>query len=155
MEQQEEADGLNEQKATGDSYASRMLACTRCHAWQETKWKQLRTKEGFRAIHCKACGKQERTSANICQCGNVWHECPTHREEPSTHHSKKGVVKKDTKVEPKEKTSVYLEKPRNRRRRRHQRFQQSCEDKKGRRRDANHQAHQVRCEQEPAKAGAA
>jgi len=45
-------------------YCSRMIACNRCGLQQETNKMQLRTAEGYRAIHCKGCGRQERTSRN-------------------------------------------------------------------------------------------
>ena len=45
----EEDDARPHQKAT---YASRMLACTNCGQRQETSWMQLRTRQGYRAVHC-------------------------------------------------------------------------------------------------------
>ena len=41
-------------------YLSRVLACTRCGSEQEPNEKQLKVNVGFRAIHCKRCGKQEK-----------------------------------------------------------------------------------------------
>ena len=70
-------------------YASRLISCTRCHSAQETKWMQLRTREGFRAIHCQQCRLQQRCSRNTCQCGKIWHHCLIHREDPNLHRSKK------------------------------------------------------------------
>ena len=72
-------------------YSSRMIACNRCGLQQETKKMQLRTAEGYRAIHCKGCGKQERTSRNHCQCKVIWHQCDTHRVDPEVHASRKGL----------------------------------------------------------------
>ena len=75
------------------TYRSRLLACTRCGASQETAWMQLRTKEGFRAIHCKACKLQERCINNRCQCDVIWHHCTIHRVDPSCHRSRKAPKK--------------------------------------------------------------
>ena len=75
-------------------YASRMIKCTRCDKQQETKQMQLRTKDGYRALHCKGCGKQERSLFNVCQCGTIWHQCEVHRTDPSYHLSRKPVVRK-------------------------------------------------------------
>ena len=72
-------------------YRSRMLACTRCGEEQETKKMQLRTVDGYRAIHCRGCGKQERVSNNMCQCRVIWHICSIHRIDPQTHASRKGI----------------------------------------------------------------
>ena len=47
-------------------YTSWMIACTRCGSLQETKSKQVKVEAGFRAIHCKRCGKQERVHSNKC-----------------------------------------------------------------------------------------
>ena len=82
-------------KAAEDSkaYTSRMLACTRCGAAQETAWMQLRTRDGFRAVHCRTCRLQERSINNKCQCGLIWHHCPTHRIDPSCHRSRKAPKK--------------------------------------------------------------
>ena len=80
-------------RQVASGYTSRLLRCTRCQAPQETKWMQLRTKEGYRAIHCKSCGRQERCSHNSCQCGIVWHQCDKHRTDPLVHASRKGVAK--------------------------------------------------------------
>ena len=80
-------------RQVASGYTSRLLRCTRCQAPQETKWMQLRTKEGYRAIHCKSCGRQERCSHNSCQCGIVWHQCENHRTDPLVHASRKGVAK--------------------------------------------------------------
>ena len=54
---------------------------------------QLRTSEGFRAVHCRTCGKQERCLRNRCQCGSIWHQCVLHRVDPSEHTSRKAAVK--------------------------------------------------------------
>ena len=86
-----EQEGEEQQESKGvKSYSSRMLSCTRCGSAQETYWMQLRTCEGYRALHCKGCEKQERCARNMCQCGVVWHNCQTHREDPITHSSRKG-----------------------------------------------------------------
>ena len=74
-------------------YTSRLLSCSRCNHAQETRWMQLRTSYGFRAIHCKHCGVQERTARTKCQCGLTWHHCPIHRMDPPIHSSRKGVKK--------------------------------------------------------------
>ena len=50
---------------------------------------QLRNLEGFRAIHCKACGMQERCIRNQCQCNKTWHHCVEHRTDPPFHRSRK------------------------------------------------------------------
>ena len=73
-----------------------MIACTRCEAVQETKDKQLKVKAGFRAIHCKRCGKQERVAHNKCSCGIVWHQCTLHRVDPPEHCRNKGTKRKAT-----------------------------------------------------------
>ena len=75
------------------AYTSRMLACTRCESQQETSWMQLRTSEGFRAVHCRTCGKQERCLRNRCRCGTIWHQCVLHRVDPNEHTSRKAAVK--------------------------------------------------------------
>ena len=72
------------------TYESRTLACSRCGTCQETKWMQLRTTNGYRAIHCKGCKKQETVARTKCQCDVIWHRCETHRIDPETHSSKKG-----------------------------------------------------------------
>ena len=54
---------------------------------------QLYTHEGFRGIHCKSCGRQERCLYNECQCGTVWHQCLKHRVDPPVHASRKGIKK--------------------------------------------------------------
>ena len=74
-------------------YSSRLLNCTRCGSSQETRRMQLRTKVGYRAIHCKTCGKQECCARNTCQCGSVWHQCEVHRIDPEEHISRKGKLK--------------------------------------------------------------
>jgi hypothetical protein len=74
-------------------YTSRKLACTRCGQQQETSWMQLRCLEGFRAVHCRNCGKQERSARNLCQCGTIWHQCPKHRVDPESHTSRKAAKK--------------------------------------------------------------
>ena len=92
----EGSEGL-EASSTGNcdevAYTSRKLTCTRCGSQQETSWMQLRTWEGFRAVHCRTCGKQERCLRNRCQCGSVWHQCILHRADPKEHTSRKAAVK--------------------------------------------------------------
>ena len=75
---------------------SRLLACTCCGHQQETKWMQLRTKEGYRAIHCPACHKQQRSQSNRCQCGMIWHHCATHRVDPAAHRSRRAPKKTES-----------------------------------------------------------
>ena len=72
------------------TYESRTLTCSRCGTSQETTWMQLRTTNGYRAIHCKGCKKQETVARTKCQCDVIWHRCETHRNDPETHSSKKG-----------------------------------------------------------------
>ena len=67
-------------------YCSRLLTCTRCGTEQETRGKQLKVKAGFRAIHGKKCGKQERVHSNKCRCNVIWHHCPIHRIDPPEHN---------------------------------------------------------------------
>ena len=73
------------------SYENRILTCSRCGTAQETKWMQLRTANGYRAIHCKNCKKQETVARTKCQCDVIWHRCEAHRNDPETHSSKKGI----------------------------------------------------------------
>ena len=80
------------------AYSTRLLACTRCGAQQESKWMQLRVKEGFRAIRCTQCGPQERTTRNMCQCKVVWRQCVVHRIDPPAHRSKKVAKRKMKKT---------------------------------------------------------
>ena len=58
----------NDDKPT---YASRLLTCSVCYQPQETRWMQLRTTKGFRAIQCKYCKYQEYTAKTNCQCGGL------------------------------------------------------------------------------------
>jgi hypothetical protein len=88
-EEDEEHDAIDKVQ-----YTSRKLACTRCGAKQETRWMQLRTKEGYRAVRCRTCGKQERNLKHTCQCGNNWHQCTLHRVDPAIHTSRKGFKNK-------------------------------------------------------------
>ena len=80
-------------KYQGPQYRSRMIACNHCGEKQETKSMQLRTIEGFRAIHCRRCGAQERCIKNECTCGQVWHRCNLHGVDPHVHQSRRGVQK--------------------------------------------------------------
>ena len=91
--QQSTPQGDEAEATPGPTYTSRMLKCTRCCEEQETAWMQLRTGEGFRAIHCKACRLQERCLRNECQCNKVWHHCAEHRVDPATHRSRKAPKK--------------------------------------------------------------
>jgi hypothetical protein len=59
---------------------------------------QLHTADGFRGINCANCGKLERCSHNHCQCGTIWHHCPTHRIDPTTHRSRRGPNLSGAKV---------------------------------------------------------
>ena len=99
-------------------YKSRLLACTRCGHPQETAWMQLRTKQGFRAVHCRRCGKQERAARNWCQCQAIWHQCLVHRVDPKQHKSRKAAKftpqQKAKKKEEKEKSNLLKGKPLNR-----------------------------------------
>ena len=52
---------------------------------------QLKVSVGFRAIHCKNCGKQERVLRNRCSCDAIWHQCPLHRVDPPFHKSGKAA----------------------------------------------------------------
>ena len=89
QEDDQEAQGDSTNKEEAPAYDSRLITCSRCEAQQETKWMQLRSLEGYRALHCKDCKKQERCSRSKCQCGQIWHQCPLHRIDPPTHSSRK------------------------------------------------------------------
>ena len=82
---------FNESSQDGPTtqYSSRKLACTRCGHQQEAYRMQLRCREGFRAVHCPNCGKQERCLRNRCQSGTIWHQCHEHKVEPDRHISRK------------------------------------------------------------------
>lgn len=82
----EEGDGIAERVL----YQTRMIACTRCVEQQETKAKQLKVSAGFRAIHCKRCGRQENVSTNKCSCNIIWHQCMLHNIDPLVHLPNKG-----------------------------------------------------------------
>ena len=84
-----------DEKAT---YHTRMLACTKCGTRQETKGMQLKINIGFRAIHCKSCGKQERVLRNKCVCDAIWHQWPIHRIDPLFHSSKKSNKRKKSEA---------------------------------------------------------
>jgi len=100
---QEEEEGQEEQSDQGQrpTYDSRILYCSRCGTPQETRWMQLRTVKGYRAIHCKRCKRQETVARTKCQCNEVWHRCEVHRVDPMTHYSRKG--RKGTSKMPKAK----------------------------------------------------
>ena len=87
------------QKREEGRYKTRMVACTRCGAKQETKEMQLKISAGFRAIHCKNCGKQERVLKNRCSCEAIWHQCPIHRIDPPFHASRKGAKRRRRRIE--------------------------------------------------------
>ena len=76
-----------------------MLTCTRCGAKQETKEMQLKVCAGFRAIHCKNCGKQERVLKNRCSCEVIWRQCPLHRIDPPFHTSRRGAKRRRGETE--------------------------------------------------------
>ena len=92
-EQLDEGEGQAEQDIEQEvpKYTSRKLLCTRCQATQETRRIQLRTINGFRAIHCRECGRQERVAFNHCTCGVLWHRCELHRIDPKVHESRRGT----------------------------------------------------------------
>lgn len=48
------------------NYTSRRIRYTGCCEEQETKTVQLHTAQGFRDLHCRACGKHERCLYNLC-----------------------------------------------------------------------------------------
>ena len=52
---------------------------------------QLRTLIGYRAVHCRKCGKQELSPRNKCQCNILWHQCQMHRIDPKEHKSRKAA----------------------------------------------------------------
>ena len=59
------AEDANHQGSPGQKgYRSRSIQCTRCGSFQETWKMQLHTPQGYRDIHCKACGKHERCLKN-------------------------------------------------------------------------------------------
>ena len=86
----EESQG-EDQEEEGQSYESRMLACTRCGQQQETIWMQLRTILGYRGIHCRVCSKQELCSRNKCQCNIIWHQCKVHRIDPKNTNPERPI----------------------------------------------------------------
>ena len=95
-EEEEEEQVHNEKKSEQPSYSSRILTCMRCTTKIETKEKQLHTKEGFRGIYCPSCKKQDRCLFNLCQCGQIWHQCSIHGVDPGTHNTTKGTRRKST-----------------------------------------------------------
>ena len=70
-------------------YSSRLLECTAYGEAMETKKMQLRTRYGYRAIHCPSCKKQQVCTTNKCQCGTTWHLCKGDRIDPAKHLSRK------------------------------------------------------------------
>ena len=53
----------------------------------------MRCREGFRSVHCRCCGKQERSLRNKRQCGIVWHQRRVHRVDPDKHASRNAPVR--------------------------------------------------------------
>ena len=53
----------------------------------------MRTKDGYKAVHCPACHKQERSQRSRCQCGHIWHQCTIHRVDPVVHRSRRAPKK--------------------------------------------------------------
>ena len=51
-------DGSQSKDQQREAGYSLMLSCSRCGESQETKRMQLRTPQGYRAIHCRSCRKQ-------------------------------------------------------------------------------------------------
>ena len=80
-----------------------MIACTQCISWHETKWMQLRTTTGYRAIHCRNCKTQQRVAYNTCQCGSIWHQCEWHGRDPDVHYSRKAPSKKGAEAKKEDK----------------------------------------------------
>ena len=94
-----ERQGDSQEQDHRPTYLSRLLNCVRCGHPNETSWMQLRSRKGFRAIHCRACGYQQLAGRNKCQCGTIWHHCPTHRVDPTEHLSKKAPKKTENEKE--------------------------------------------------------
>ena len=67
---------------------------------------QLRAKTGFRAIHCRLCRFQQLCSRNKCQCGVIWHHCPSHRTDPAKHLSKKAPKRSKEEQEKRKKAQA-------------------------------------------------
>ena len=86
-------DDQSKERTDQPAYVSRLLTCSVCYEQQETRWMQLRTTNGFRAIPCKHCKFQEYTAKTKCQCEVRWHHCPLHRIDPPTHSSRRGWSK--------------------------------------------------------------
>lgn len=72
---------------TTTSYTSRMIECNQCGASRETKWMQLRTTKGYRALRCLQCKAYKVSSHLKCQCGIIWHQCRIHMIDPTHHRS--------------------------------------------------------------------
>ena len=66
-------------------YAQRLLECGVCGQLRETRHIQLRTKQGYRAVHCFRCHAQRWCGRLKCQCGTWWHQCPVHKVDPVEH----------------------------------------------------------------------
>ena len=102
-EQLDEGEGQAEQDIDQEvpKYTSRKLLCSRCQATHETRRIQLRTIDGFRAIHCRECGRQQKVAFNHCTCGVLWHRCELHRIDPKVHESRRGTKTASKKQEEK------------------------------------------------------
>ena len=50
---------------------------------------QLRTHDGYRDLHCLACGHHARCGWHLCVCNVPWNQCETHRVDPILHKSTK------------------------------------------------------------------
>lgn len=79
------------------TYTSRQLQCTRCGVDKENHWMQLSTTTRYRDIHCTSCGLHERCSHHHCQCGVIWHQCATHRIDPTVHRTRSNAPAKKQK----------------------------------------------------------
>ena len=85
-------DGIRQVEVIGTTvpqYESRKLRCPQCPSTMETNRKQLRTEEGYRALHCRMCKLQARCGWFKCQCEVIWHHCPIHRIDPPMHWSQR------------------------------------------------------------------
>ena len=93
------------------TYATRVLSCTRCGFGIETKWMQLHVHEGFRAVYCIQCRKQERALFNKRQCGITWRQCSVHRYDPASHTTSRGSKKTSSVKETIQKRSSHRRAP--------------------------------------------
>ena len=53
------------------AYDSRLIECSRCGNMQGTWWMQLKSAQGYTALHCTMCKKQERSATSRCSCGKI------------------------------------------------------------------------------------